>query len=123
MKIETREDAEKLVRSSLTRKMLSAGKKSIGTLGGGNHFFEVYRKNDMANTQDTSQDYFFILHSDSVALGDKVALMYSNLSELHHYKGMELFLKTGINRLRQLIYFTFKKPAFFLRGRCKRRRR
>lgn len=114
LNIKSLEQAKKLVDSSLTSNMLNAGKKSICTLGGGNHFFEVYKKNDLAYNNPASSEYFYILHSDSVALGDKVNLMYSNLSELHHYKGFTLFTKIVINRLRQLFYFTLKKPAFIM---------
>ena len=54
--------------------------RSLGTLGGGNHFIEVDRAKDGTN--------YLIIHSGSRNLGLQVARIYQNLAiELHSGKG------------------------------------
>lgn len=57
--------------------------KSLGTLGGGNHFIEIDRAADGTN--------YLVIHSGSRNLGKQVAEIYQNLAiDLSHGKG-ELF--------------------------------
>jgi RNA-splicing ligase RtcB len=51
---------------------LDRAKKSIGTLGGGNHFIEV--------NQDKAGHYYLVIHSGSRNLGKQVAEYYQNLA-------------------------------------------
>lgn len=51
---------------------LVRGSKSLGTLGGGNHFIEV--------GQGSDGTYFLIIHSGSRNLGNQVARYYQNLA-------------------------------------------
>lgn len=57
--------------------------RSIGTLGGGNHFIEI--------DKDSCENYYLIIHTGSRNLGKQVASIYQNLAvDLHKGKG-ELF--------------------------------
>lgn len=47
-------------------------KRSIGTLGGGNHFIEV--------NQDSEGNYYLVIHSGSRNLGKQVALYYQKVA-------------------------------------------
>ena len=59
--------------------------RSLGTLGGGNHFVEL--------DKSSSGEYYLIIHSGSRNLGKQVAEYYQNLAmELH--QGKEKYLKT-----------------------------
>ena len=56
---------------------------SLGNLGGGNHFFELHEviESDIEK-HFTKGDKICFLHSDSIAVGDYVNCLFSNLSEL-----------------------------------------
>lgn len=59
--------------------------RSLGTLGGGNHFLEL--------DKSSSGEYYLIIHSGSRNLGKQVAEYYQKLAmELH--QGKEKYLKT-----------------------------
>lgn len=58
--------------------------RSIGTLGGGNHFIEIGK--------DDSCAMYLIIHTGSRNLGKQVAEYYQNLS----YKSVELFKQNDI---------------------------
>ena len=71
--------------------------RSLGTLGGGNHFIEVDRAQDGTN--------YLIIHSGSRNLGNQVARYYQDLAiELH--SGKEEYL-----RKREEIIRTFKEQG------------
>ena len=71
--------------------------RSLGTLGGGNHFIEVDKSSDGT--------YFLVIHSDSRNLGKQVAEIYQNLAvDLH--KGKEDYF-----RQKDYIIKTFKESG------------
>ena len=102
------------VKEILTDKQIDVARKTLGTLGGGNHFFELQFVEESYDEKYKNGDIIFILHSDSIAVGDKINLLFSNLSELdglrYTIKGE---LKILLNRIRQLNYFVFKTKLFF----------
>ena len=59
--------------------------KSLGTLGGGNHFIEIERSNDGV--------FYLIIHSGSRNLGKQVAEIYQDLAIDLHCGKEELFKK------------------------------
>lgn len=87
------------------KRLIPVAARTLGTLGGGNHFFEIHFVEESYCPEFKEGDVYFILHSDSIAVGDKVNLLFSNLSELHHLRGLRHFLATAINRARQFKYF------------------
>jgi RNA-splicing ligase RtcB len=68
--------------------------KSIGTLGGGNHFIEV--------NQDDEGSYYLVIHSGSRNLGKQVAEYYQNLA----YERL-----TNINEIKQALIQTLKSEG------------
>ncbi|MDG1725651.1 MAG: RtcB family protein [Emcibacteraceae bacterium] len=68
---------EREIRSLLKNKYLLQGLlRGIGTLGGGNHFFELMK--------NEKSDFYFAIHSDSVLFGERVNNICSNLNEIKH---------------------------------------
>lgn len=53
-------------------KDISRIQRSIGTLGGGNHFIEI--------DKDTDENYYLVIHTGSRNLGKQVAEFYQNLA-------------------------------------------
>ena len=108
------EDLKKSVKEVLTDKQIDTARKTLGTLGGGNHFFELQYIEETYNEEYKKGDIIFILHSDSIAVGDRINLLFSNLSELDHLKfRLKGEAKRLLNRLRQIEYFVFKTKLFF----------
>lgn len=107
------ESAFRLAKKCLTKDIMRSAIATYCSLGGGNHFFEIHK---VVETQDKSikkNDFFFILHSDSIAVGDKINLRYSNLSELDCIRDT----KSGRREIRhirkkQFLYF-LKNGLFF----------
>lgn len=90
----------------LSAPILKAACRSLGTLGGGNHFFELHRVVTTYGTSNVAKDdIVYLLHSDSVLVGDMVQLLYSNLHELWKLKGIRGAARRFIWRLRQFSYF------------------
>ncbi|MCQ2572198.1 MAG: RtcB family protein, partial [Alphaproteobacteria bacterium] len=107
------ESAFELAKQCLTKDILKTACITYGSLGGGNHFFEIHKVIETNSPDVNKNDFFFILHSDSIAVGDRINLRYSNLSELDFIKnakhGRKHIRKT---RKRQLSYF-IKTGLFF----------
>ena len=112
--INSLEDLKKSVKDVLTQKQIDTARKTLGTLGGGNHFFELQYIEESYNEDFKEGEIIFILHSDSIAVGDRINLLFSNLSELDHLrfkpKGELIRL---LNRFRQMDYFIFKTKLFW----------
>lgn len=71
--------------------------KSIGTLGGGNHFIEI--------AKDTENKFYLIIHSGSRNLGKQVAEIYQKLAiERHSNKHQDKLIKKlkSENRLQDI---------------------
>lgn len=66
--------------------------KSIGTLGGGNHFIEIDRDDD--------NNLYLVVHSGSRHLGVEVASYYQNLAYTHHAGAKKEKIKTLVTRLK-----------------------
>lgn len=93
-------------------KVLDLSRRSLGTLGGGNHFFELHEVNESLDQNLPVGKKVFILHTDSIAVGNYILLLYSNLSELKYLKGIE-FLRSVLSlRMRQFIHFFRNKTIF-----------
>jgi RNA-splicing ligase RtcB len=111
--INTLDDLRDSVKDIFNKKHIDVASKTLGTLGGGNHFFELQYVEDTYSVEHQNGDIIFILHSDSIAVGDKINLLFSNLSELDSHHGIKKFLIKTINKFRQLGYFTLKNGLFF----------
>lgn len=111
--IKSVKSAFQLAKHCLTKDILRTACGSYGSLGGGNHFFEIHKVVETKSTDVKKNDFFFILHSDSIAVGDRINLRYSNLSELDFIRntkhGRKHIRKT---RKKQLLYF-LKTGLFF----------
>jgi RNA-splicing ligase RtcB len=94
-------------------KHIDVASKTLGTLGGGNHFFELQYVEDSYNSLYNNGDIIFILHSDSIAVGETIMLLFSNLSELGHLGGIKGNIVKLLNKIRQIQYFTLKNGLFF----------
>ena len=70
----------KKLRCYLSLKKLSHLEKSLGTLGGGNHFVEI--------EQSISGDYYLVIHSGSRNLGKQVAEIYQRRA-INLHKGWD----------------------------------
>ena len=68
-------DIEKLKCFSYLKKTTYL-KKSLGTLGGGNHFIEI--------DKDEEGNYYLIIHSGSRNLGNQVAKFYTRAAKIYH---------------------------------------
>jgi len=112
--ISSLEDLQNSVKEVLTQKQIDTARKTLGTLGGGNHFFELQYVEENYNKDFKEGEIIFILHSDSIAVGDRINLLFSNLSELDHLKlkpkGELIRL---LNRFRQIEYFMFQNKLLW----------
>jgi len=111
--VDSVDDLKDCVKDIFNTKHINIASKTLGTLGGGNHFFELQYVEDAYNDEYKNGDIIFILHSDSIAVGDKINLLFSNLSELEHLEGIKGSLIKIVNRMRQLSYFSLKNGLFF----------
>jgi len=107
------EDLTNSVKEIFSEYHIDIASKTLGTLGGGNHFFELQYVEENYDDNYKNGDIIFILHSDSIAVGDRINLLFSNLSELSHVRGIRGNAKKFINKLMQIQYFTFKNGLFF----------
>ena len=90
------DDFERKIKILLKNRYLAqALKRGIGTLGGGNHFFEFMK--------DKRNVYFFAIHSDSVLFGERVNNICSNLNEIAHNKIFVRMVKSFRIRLSQTL--------------------
>lgn len=90
--------------------LLDLSSRQLGTLGGGNHFFELHFIEEVLDDSFGLQkgDIIYILHTDSIGVGEKINLLFSNLSELAHIKGVRGLVTRGMNRMRQFNFFAAK---------------
>jgi RNA-splicing ligase RtcB len=114
--INTVEKAKKMCRRLLSGQIRRVTRKTLCSLGGGNHFFEIHQILEVykENSQFQPGDFIFILHSDAIGVGNIFNLTYSNLSELDITKGSVKHLKYYIKlRIWQLLYF-FRNADFMV---------
>ena len=110
--IKSVEDLKSSVKDIFNSKHIELAGETLGTLGGGNHFFELQYVEESYDDQYKEGDIIFILHSDSISVGDKINLLFSNLSELDHLSGVKGNLKKILHRIKQVQYFTLKNGLF-----------
>jgi RNA-splicing ligase RtcB len=111
--LNTVEKAKKLCQRLLSGQIKKTARKTLCSLGGGNHFFEIHQILEVYKKSNQFQpgDFIFILHSDSIGVGNIFNLTYSNLSEFDIIKGST---KHKIKlRIWQLLYF-FRNADFIL---------
>ncbi|MDR1523398.1 MAG: RtcB family protein [Endomicrobium sp.] len=115
LNIKTIDKAIKLAKNTLSDKIMALARQSLGSLGGGNHFFEIHGIIEIFedNIVFNKGDYIFILHSDSVGVGDHINLLYSNLSEWFFLKGYEGFKKRFSFRFYQILCFALRGLVSF----------
>jgi RNA-splicing ligase RtcB len=104
-KIKSFEDAKKRTLQALTYKLRKRTRKTLCSLGGGNHFFELHEVIDSKNNDIKKGDFIFILHSDSISFGEHINLRFSNLSELDGQNGFKGWTRKIKIRIEQLCYF------------------
>lgn len=103
------DEVKKASRQIMSGLMMGFAKKTICNLGGGNHFFEVHEiveANDK-NSVLKKGDLIFMLHSDSIFVGDILFNLFSNLSEIiaNSGNGMRSKIKIQLLRLYRKMYF------------------
>lgn len=100
-------------KKALKGRLFNFARKTLGTLGGGNHFFEIQRVEEAYEDKDIIDSYIYILHSDSISVGDQVALLFSNLSELNYLPIKKRIVKKMFYRLLQVrMLLKFPKCIF-----------
>lgn len=100
-------DGKELIYKVLTPDMIELASKSLGTLGGGNHFFELHSvEESYVNFELAKGDMAFILHSDSVSIGNLISLIFSNLSELDYLSSYNALFTKLTYRFKQFQYFS-----------------
>lgn len=79
----TIEDLIVAAKEILDDRLLTLAADSLCTLGGGNHFFEIHKIVEQFEPSIFKNgDYIFMLHSDSIAVGDTIYELYSDLHEM-----------------------------------------
>lgn len=92
-------------------RLLKLASESLCSLGGGNHFFEIHRITESKEEKQNGR-YMVIVHSDSVRVGDRINLLYSNLSELDYLKSYVRIKSKLKYRMMQLYYYTLRGMIF-----------
>lgn len=98
-----------IIEKIMTKDILNLAAGSLGKLGGGNHFFELHEVIESDDEKHFAKgDKICFLHSDSIAVGDYVNCLFSNLSELDiveksrerkrqfRKKQIKFFVKSGL---------------------------
>ena len=95
------------VEKLLTPEIIEIIKSTLGAMGGGNHFFEIHKVDELfyENTEFKEGDYYFALHSDSIRVGWLYNVLFSNLSEMGRWIGPNFFNKIKM-RKKQKQYFS-----------------
>lgn len=97
---ELKKKAERLLKGNLLR----CASESLGYMGGGNHFFEIHELLQ-DNSENATAKYIIILHSDSVSVGNRINLLFSNLNELNYESGLKKVISKGEARIRQALFY------------------
>ena len=86
--------------------ILKLAAESLCTLGGGNHFFEIHKIVDTFDDDMFKKgEYVFMLHSDSIAVGDKIYELYSDLHEMKRTGSLKERLRVAKFKFYQSSYF------------------
>lgn len=100
----------------ITEEIIEAAQSTLGSLGGGNHFFEIHKIDEIYDPEGEFKqgDFIFALHSDSIKVGHYINVLYSNLSEMGRWFGRNFFNKLYW-KVKQMVIFARKdilKPEF-----------
>ena len=69
---------------------MERAKRSVGTLGGGNHFIEV--------SKDEEENYYLLIHTGSRQLGKSIATFYQDLAAKELLRDIEVARVRELNR-------------------------
>ncbi len=91
----------------LDDQILEAAAHSLCTLGGGNHFFEIHRITETFDADKIKKnDHIFMLHTDSITVGDTIYELYSDLHEMKRTGSLRERYRVGKFELYQKLYFS-----------------
>lgn len=95
--------------SIITDEIIENAQKTLGSLGGGNHFFEIHKIDEVYGHEEDfkKDDFIFAVHSDSVKVGHYINVLYSNLSEMGKWLGRN-FLNKLYWKVKQIVIFAHK---------------
>lgn len=106
--IHNKDELRQALEKILSVEVIKRAKKTLGSLGGGNHFFEIHEIMESKSENFRKGDFIFALHSDSINVGWYFNVLYSNLSEMGKWLGRNVLRKVG---------FMFKQlTVFYKRG-------
>lgn len=89
--------------------IIDCATENINTLGGGNHFFEIHEIAESQSGESWLQKgkFIFMLHSDSINVGDYIFNLYSDLYEMRHNNKSRVkgFIATELFKRKRNRYF------------------
>lgn len=98
--------------------LIEKARKSLCCLGGGNHFFEIHKIEKIyEDGQFKPNQYIFMLHTDSIAVGGYLYELFSDLHEMKNNKSLLNWLRIERFKFYQKSYF--KKISEKIPGICK----
>lgn len=106
LKIKDINDLLYMAHTILDKKILNVASKSLCTLGGGNHFFELHRVIEVYDCDFVKKgDFIYMLHSDSISVGDTIYELYSDLHEMKRSGSLREMYRVTRFKLYQFKYF------------------
>lgn len=107
--LDKKEDVLEKSRTVINDEIIDRAARYLNTLGGGNHFFEIHQIADSQSDERWLQKgkFIFMIHSDSINVGDYVFNLYSDLFEMRHNNKSSLkgIIATGLFRIKRNKYF------------------
>jgi hypothetical protein len=104
--IENENDLREFMHRWLTPEMIRRCRVSLGTLGGGNHFFELQQVIESDSEDFKKGDYITVLHTDSISVGISVLSLFSNLNEFDYLPLGKRWYKKLVGRYNQFRHFS-----------------
>ncbi len=106
LKVKDVNDLLDIAHTILDTRILNVASKSLCTLGGGNHFFELHRVTEVYDCNLVKKgDFIYMLHSDSISVGDTIYELYSDLHEMKSNGSLREMYRVAKFRLYQYRYF------------------
>lgn len=100
------EDLCNIAYEILDEKLINVAAKSIGTLGGGNHFFEIHKITDVyGKSVFLPGEYVYMLHTDSIAVGDIIYELFSDLHEMKPHASIRNYARATKFKIYRKRYF------------------
>lgn len=106
--IQNKEELHQALENILSNEVIKRAQKTLGSLGGGNHFFEIHEIMESKSEDLKKGDFIFALHSDSINVGWYFNVLYSNLSEMGKWMGK--------NAPRKVVFIFKQLSVFYKRG-------